>query len=222
MGSITTHHVVRLPVSNPTPSPPHPTARRLIVSVCVICLGVCLAGYGELRVSLVGLTSMLTSVVAESLRLVLMQFLMVSRPVGCRAGRRSGVAQAQAMRGAGGARAPQPPTPLPHSLTPCLQDPKGGELHPMEGLMYISSACMAWLLAQAVLWEWTTLWQQRAFVRILEQPAPFLVRRPHLPARQRWCIPQSARVMRPPTHSVAVPRGRCRRARGSPSTCWPS
>jgi hypothetical protein len=38
---------------------------------------------------------------------------------------------------------------MPACLTACPpapQDPKGGELHPIEGLFYISSACMLSLL----------------------------------------------------------------------------
>ncbi len=56
------------------------------MSVLVISAGVAVASYGELRMSLVGLASMLISVVAESTRLVMMQYLMV----GGRGGRGGG------------------------------------------------------------------------------------------------------------------------------------
>uniref|UniRef100_A0A7S0RY75 Sugar phosphate transporter domain-containing protein n=1 Tax=Chlamydomonas leiostraca TaxID=1034604 RepID=A0A7S0RY75_9CHLO len=50
---------------------------KLVVSVVIISSGVAVASYGELNMSVFGLTSMLTSVVAESVRLVLTQYLLV-------------------------------------------------------------------------------------------------------------------------------------------------
>ena len=52
---------------------------RLIAAVSAITTGVCLASYGELHLSLFGLAAMLTSVVSESVRLVLTQHLLVGR-----------------------------------------------------------------------------------------------------------------------------------------------
>ncbi|KXZ49625.1 hypothetical protein GPECTOR_20g482 [Gonium pectorale] len=86
---------------------------RLGAAVGAIAAGVALASYGELNLSLVGLSAMLVSVVAESVRLVMTQHLLA----------------------AGG----------------------GAQLHPLEGLFYISSACMAVLAAQAAATEWPRL-----------------------------------------------------------------
>uniref|UniRef100_A0A7S0WQ47 Sugar phosphate transporter domain-containing protein n=1 Tax=Chlamydomonas leiostraca TaxID=1034604 RepID=A0A7S0WQ47_9CHLO len=49
----------------------------LVASVVVISLGVAVASYGELNLSITGLSSMLASVAAEAIRLVLMQTLLV-------------------------------------------------------------------------------------------------------------------------------------------------
>jgi hypothetical protein len=46
-------------------------------SVAIISVGVLLSGYGEISASFVGVVTMAVSITAESLRLVLMQFLMV-------------------------------------------------------------------------------------------------------------------------------------------------
>jgi len=52
---------------------------RLIASVLLISCGVAMASYGEMHMSVVGLTVMLTSVVSESVRLVMTQHLLVGR-----------------------------------------------------------------------------------------------------------------------------------------------
>ncbi|GLC60734.1 hypothetical protein PLESTB_001665000 [Pleodorina starrii] len=52
-------------------------SRRLVAAVSLIAVGVALASYGELNLSLFGLAAMLVSVVAESVRLVLTQHLLV-------------------------------------------------------------------------------------------------------------------------------------------------
>lgn len=51
--------------------------RRLVAAVSAIAVGVALASYGELNLSLFGLTAMVVSVVAEAIRLVLTQHLLV-------------------------------------------------------------------------------------------------------------------------------------------------
>jgi hypothetical protein len=58
--------------------PVHVLCCRLVVSVCVISLGVVVAGYGEGHASPMGIFTMTVSITAEALRLVLMQYLMVS------------------------------------------------------------------------------------------------------------------------------------------------
>jgi len=52
---------------------------RLVASVSVISIGVAAASYGELNMSVVGLATMLTSVLAESVRLVMTQHLLVGQ-----------------------------------------------------------------------------------------------------------------------------------------------
>lgn len=74
---------------------------KLVLSVSIISLGVAMASYGEMNLSLFGLAAMLTSVVSESVRLVLTQHLLV-----------------------------------------------GLNFHPLEGLVYIGSACTLWLMIQ--------------------------------------------------------------------------
>lgn len=101
----------------------------LIASVCIVSLGVCLAAFGEVRMSFLGLILMMTSVVAESFRVVLMQYVM---------------------------------------------DPRGGDLHPVESIMYISSSCVAWLLPQALFWEWRKVWTLHAWTAVMDQPVPFM------------------------------------------------
>lgn len=49
---------------------------RLVASVTLISLGVAMASYGEMNMSLVGLATMLSSVVAEAVRLVMTQHLL--------------------------------------------------------------------------------------------------------------------------------------------------
>ncbi|KAG2438216.1 hypothetical protein HYH02_010918 [Chlamydomonas schloesseri] len=51
---------------------------RLCTAVGLIALGVALASYGELNLNLFGLTAMLVSVMAESVRLVLTQYLLAA------------------------------------------------------------------------------------------------------------------------------------------------
>ncbi|GIL92403.1 hypothetical protein Vretimale_6473 [Volvox reticuliferus] len=53
-------------------------SRKLVAAVTLIAVGVALASYGELNMSLIGLTAMLISVVAESVRLVMTQYLLVA------------------------------------------------------------------------------------------------------------------------------------------------
>ncbi|GLI66860.1 hypothetical protein VaNZ11_010847 [Volvox africanus] len=53
-------------------------SRKLVAAVTLIAVGVALASYGELNMSLIGLTAMLVSVVAESVRLVMTQYLLVA------------------------------------------------------------------------------------------------------------------------------------------------
>lgn len=50
----------------------------LVSAVTMIAMGVALASYGELNLSIYGLTAMIISIVAESIRLVLTQYLLVS------------------------------------------------------------------------------------------------------------------------------------------------
>jgi drug/metabolite transporter (DMT)-like permease len=52
---------------------------RLVLAVCMIAIGVAAASWGEMRLSILGLTAMLASVVAEASRLVLTQHLLVGR-----------------------------------------------------------------------------------------------------------------------------------------------
>ncbi|GFR40251.1 hypothetical protein Agub_g823 [Astrephomene gubernaculifera] len=51
---------------------------RLVAAVALIAGGVALASYGEINMSLIGLTAMLASVVAEGVRLVLTQHLLAA------------------------------------------------------------------------------------------------------------------------------------------------
>ncbi|GIL68471.1 hypothetical protein Vafri_21743 [Volvox africanus] len=104
-------------------------SRKLVAAVTLIAVGVALASYGELNMSLIGLTAMLISVVAESVRLVMTQYLLA----------------------AGG----------------------GGNLNPMEGLFYISSACTAVLAVQASYMEWPQLLRQRHYLAIPAHPYNF-------------------------------------------------
>ncbi len=102
--------------------------------MCVISAGVALASWGELNLSLFGLTSMLTSVVAESVRLVLTQHLLVrGRGVGWpRTHTHTGVAWCTTERGSFAA----------------AQVGTSQQMHPFEGLMFIGSACTACLTVQ--------------------------------------------------------------------------
>eukprot|EP00798_Chlamydomonas_sp_ICE-L_P021077 gene21077-27958_t len=52
---------------------------RLVATVVVISMGISMASFGELNLSVVGLVAMLTSVVSESIRLVMTQHLLVGR-----------------------------------------------------------------------------------------------------------------------------------------------
>ncbi|GAX82101.1 hypothetical protein CEUSTIGMA_g9529.t1 [Chlamydomonas eustigma] len=52
---------------------------RLVASITLISIGVAAASYGELNMSAIGLATMLTSVLAESVRLVMTQHLLVGQ-----------------------------------------------------------------------------------------------------------------------------------------------
>jgi hypothetical protein len=100
---------------------------RLVAAVMMIAVGVCMASYGEMALSLVGVVAMLVSVASEATRLVLTQHLLVGRnwhpieawvylgPACCGwlflQVRRRGPAL-----GAGGLRWAPPPPPPPRSL----------------------------------------------------------------------------------------------------------
>eukprot|EP00201_Polytomella_parva_P011051 CAMPEP_0175056570 /NCGR_PEP_ID=MMETSP0052_2-20121109/10752_1 /TAXON_ID=51329 ORGANISM="Polytomella parva, Strain SAG 63-3" /NCGR_SAMPLE_ID=MMETSP0052_2 /ASSEMBLY_ACC=CAM_ASM_000194 /LENGTH=216 /DNA_ID=CAMNT_0016321627 /DNA_START=541 /DNA_END=1191 /DNA_ORIENTATION=- len=51
--------------------------RSLVISVFSITLGIIIASYGELNRSFIGVAAVLTSVVSESIRLVLIQYILV-------------------------------------------------------------------------------------------------------------------------------------------------
>jgi hypothetical protein len=72
------HHRARQALPSSLGAHSLPTAAlRLVGSVAIISVGVLLSGYGEISASFVGVVTMAVSITAESLRLVLMQFLMV-------------------------------------------------------------------------------------------------------------------------------------------------
>ena len=51
----------------------------LLVVVCIVSMGICIASYGELALNYIGLTLQLSSVLVESTRITLIQILLQSR-----------------------------------------------------------------------------------------------------------------------------------------------
>ena len=100
---------------------------KLVTAVFVIATGTSLAGYGEINLSFVGVLLMALSECAETVRLVMTQFML-----------------------------------------------QGLNFHPMEGVMYLAPACVAWMMLGVMTLEWQNMVADNAFGIITSHPGLFL------------------------------------------------